>query len=109
MFVGGIVGGRFLLADEYFRARDVERARSALAAPRIASDYIDGAGSAVRSMVDGKFYDSKSALRRHYRERGVIEVGNEKLEPPPKPKPDRKRIRAAAGTALNRVGVSVDG
>ncbi|WP_143278164.1 hypothetical protein [Bradyrhizobium sp. UFLA03-84] len=28
-------------------------------------------------MADGQFYDSKAALREHYRDRGVIEIGNE--------------------------------
>jgi hypothetical protein len=108
-FVGGIVGGRFFEGDEYFAAREIERKRSALAAPRITSDYIEGAGSAVKSMVDGRMYDSKSALRRHYRERGYIEVGNERQEPPPKPKPDRKAIRNSVGSAMVRAGISVDG
>lgn len=39
----------------------------------------DGQGGihGVQSMVDGKFYDSKSNMRRHYRERGFIEIGND--------------------------------
>lgn len=39
----------------------------------------DGQGgiNGVQSMVDGKHYDSKSAMRRHYREAGVTEVGND--------------------------------
>lgn len=31
----------------------------------------------VQSQVDGRHYDSKSAIRRHYKQSGVIEVGNE--------------------------------
>ena len=44
-----------------------------LAAPMIISDSMP----AVRSMLDGKHYDSKSNLRRTYREAGVTEVGND--------------------------------
>ena len=103
MFLGGIVNGKWCKGEEFFaekaKARDV---RSSLAGPRVFSDCIE-----VRSMGDGKIYTSKALLRRHYRERGLIEVGNEKLAPPPKPKPDRKAIRDAAGKALNRVGISV--
>ena len=31
----------------------------------------------VKSMVDGKIYTSKAALRKHYRATGHIEIGNE--------------------------------
>lgn len=31
----------------------------------------------LESMVDGKIYDSKSALRAHYKRAGVIEKGND--------------------------------
>lgn len=79
-------------------------ARSPLPFPMVHSDYIE-----LQSQVDGKIYTSKSALRRSYRANGYIEVGNEELKPAPKPKPDRKAIRNAVGTALNRVGISVDG
>jgi hypothetical protein len=34
--------------------------------------------------VDGKFYTSKSQFRRVGRELGLIEIGNEKLQPKPK-------------------------
>ena len=104
--LGYIYKGRYLEAAEYYaeRARE-DIARSKLAGPMVISDYTE-----VANMADGgKIYTSKAALRRSYRERGYVEVGNEKLEPPPKPAPDRKAIRAAAGKALNRVGISVDG
>lgn len=76
--------------------------RSGLACPVVIGDCIE-----LKSMVDGKMYDSKSALRRSYRERGYVEVGNEEQRAPPKPKPDRKAIRESAAKALNRVGFSV--
>ena len=38
---------------------------------------IDDTMDPVRSMVDGRHYDSKSALRAHYRASGVYEVGND--------------------------------
>ncbi|QQO30731.1 hypothetical protein JJC00_18780 [Bradyrhizobium diazoefficiens] len=48
-------------------------ARSSLPAPRIASDVMEP----VQSMLDGKLYDSKSALRSTYRQAGVTEIGND--------------------------------
>lgn len=75
--------------------------RSALSAPMVVSDQIE-----VKSMVNGEMYTSKRALRRSYRERGYIEVGNEEQRIPKKPKPDRKRIREAVGKAFARVGIS---
>lgn len=74
--------------------------RSHLAAPMLIRDSMEP----VRSMLDGLPYDSKSTLRRTYREAGVIEVGNEKPKPPPKPKPDTKAIGAAVDKALSRAG-----
>lgn len=50
-----------------------EPKRSDLPAPRLASDVM----APVQSQLDGKMYDSKSALRRTYRAAGVIEVGND--------------------------------
>lgn len=81
---------------------DVPDARSDLPCPRIMSDSIE-----ITSMVDGKTYTSKAALRASYREKGYMEVGNEELKPPPKPEPDRKAIRESAAKALSQVGVSV--
>ncbi|MEM9969524.1 MAG: hypothetical protein AAF762_00275 [Pseudomonadota bacterium] len=47
-----------------------------LAAPRV---ILDGQGglNGLQSMQDGRLYDSKSQMRRHYREAGVIELGND--------------------------------
>lgn len=76
-------------------------ARSRLPGPMIISDQIE-----LQSQVDGLIYTSKSALRRSYRERGYIEIGNEEQKPFVR-KPDRKAIRNAVGKAMNRVGISV--
>lgn len=69
----------------------------------------------IQSMVDGKVYDSKAALRATYRPSGnkegkyYSEVGNDPsiLNPKPfvKPKPDRKAIKAAVGKAFSRAGL----
>jgi len=63
----------------------------------------------VQSMLDGKLYDSKSALRATYKQAGVTEVGNDSsvLDPKPfkKPKPDRKAIKAAVGKAFSQAGL----
>jgi hypothetical protein len=61
----------------------------------------------IKSMVDGKIYTSKAALRASYRARGYAEVGNEELKPAPKPKPDRKAISESVGKAFARAGISL--
>jgi hypothetical protein len=76
------------------------RNRSALPAPMLNLDTMDP----VQSMVDGKLYTSKSALRDSYRHAGVVEVGNDpaRLKKPSKPKPDRKGIKDAVERAKAR-------
>ena len=76
-----------------------------LAAPMVISDG-QGGVRGLQSMVDGRHYDSKAAMRRHYRERGVTEIGNES---PVLAKPkvdDNQARRAAIGRAMNRVGIT---
>lgn len=46
------------------------------AGPQIITDTIDP----IRSMADGKMYDSKSAYRRELRARGCYEIGNDRIE-----------------------------
>src|SRR3546814_14272367 len=41
----------------------------------------------IRSMADGRMYDSKRRYRSALRARGLIEVGNERVEQRPAPKP----------------------
>jgi len=47
--------------------------RSELPAPMLIRDNMDE----TRSMLDGKVYDSKSSLRKTYKQAGVVEVGND--------------------------------
>lgn len=80
-------------------------ARSDIPGPMIISDTMEP----VQSQLDGKFYDSKAALRSTYRAAGVVEVGNDSsaLDPKPfkKPKPKREEIKAAVNKAFSRVGL----
>ena len=93
------------VADWPDNHRDPEPQRSHLPAPGVIGDTMDG----VQSMLDGKIYDSKSALRATYKQAGVVEVGNDSsvLEPKakPKPAPDRQGIKAALGKAFSQVGL----
>ena len=75
--------------------------RSDLKAPMLIRDSCDP----VQSMLDGKYYDSKSTLRRTYKQAGVTEVGNDKPPPFKKPRPDRKAMKAAVRKAASRVGL----
>ena len=57
-----------------------------LPTPMLVRDHID----AVKSMADGKVYESKSAMRRAYRDLGFEELGNDApmshgTEPDPDP------------------------
>lgn len=82
--------------------------RSAFNCPMLIADHIEP----TRSMVDGKIYDSKAALRATYMPSGnvsgdrYIEIGNEQQKPKPKAKPDRKAIRHSVQKALSQVGIS---
>lgn len=80
----------------------IRKARSRLPGPMVITDTIEP----TKSMLDGRTYTSKSALRRTYREAGVTEVGNEtqRLAQPPR-KPDRKGVEAAVGKAFSRAGL----
>lgn len=85
-------------------------AASDLPAPRIIGDTIEP----TQSMVDGKYYTSKAAIRATYMPSGnaegkrYVEVGNDSsvMDPKPfkKPAPDRKAIKAAVGKALSQTG-----
>lgn len=77
--------------------------RSDLAAPMLIRDEM----RPVQSQLDGKFYDSKSALRSTYKTAGVVEVGNDSsvMTPAPKvPKVDRKSISQSVDKALQKAG-----
>ncbi|MBB5051127.1 hypothetical protein HNQ36_001081 [Afipia massiliensis] len=72
--------------------------RSHLPCPRIASDHMEP----VQSQLDGKMYESKSALRATYRAAGVIEVGNDpaRLRPRKKKPIDDKAIADTVDKAV---------
>lgn len=80
-------------------------ARSDIPGPMIISDTMDP----VQSQLDGKFYDSKTALRSTYKAAGVVEVGNDSsvLEPKPfkRPKPKREDIKASVNKAFSKAGL----
>ncbi|MFQ8433483.1 hypothetical protein [Amaricoccus sp. W119] len=77
-----------------------------LATPVVISDS-QGGVRGVQSMLNGEMYDSKSNMRRHYRERGATEIGNdvptERVSR--KREPDSAKIKDAIGRAFNRVGL----
>jgi len=86
-------------AEEYCRPTPN---RSTLAAPHLLRDAMPP----VKSMLDGKLYDSKSRLRQTYRAAGVTEVGNDVHMTPPAPKrPRRADIKAAVGRAFSKAGL----
>lgn len=92
-------------ADREERSFQMQRRQGELCAPMVIGDS-QGGIRGIMSMADGRLYDSKSNMRRHYREAGVIEVGND--VPTKKPKTDwaaegRKR-KAALGRALSAKG-----
>ena len=87
--------------------------RSDLAAPMVIRDGMD----AVQSMLDGQMYESKSSLRRTYRQAGVVEVGNDSSYTDPEKvrsqapnerkrlkQQSRKKVEAAVGKALSQAG-----
>lgn len=76
-------------------------ARSDLPAPRIATDIMEP----VQSMLDGRLYDSKSALRATYRQAGVVEIGNDPARNRPfeRPTTPRKEIKDVVDRARARV------
>lgn len=62
----------------------------------------DGQGGihGIKSMADGHLYDSKSQMRKHYKETGHIEVGNDVQTKRPTFKADWQGNRDAAEKAL---------
>lgn len=72
----------------------------ALPVPNVITDTMEP----VQSMLDGKMYTSKSALRSTYKAAGVVEVGNDpaRHRPKPKRKADRKEIRTSIEKATAR-------
>jgi hypothetical protein len=77
-----------------------EPKRSDLPCPRLMSDIMPP----VQSQVDGRVYDSKSAIRASYRAHGVEEIGNDpaRLKPFERPKTDRRQIKQTVEKAVAR-------
>jgi hypothetical protein len=68
--------------------------RSHLPAPMIISDHLPD----LQSQLNGQVFDSKSSLRRHYKENGVVELGNDApTEPtaPPRPEVTKREVAVA--------------
>lgn len=82
------------------RKPDIAPARSDLPCPLVISDVMDP----VQSMLDGKYYTSKSALRATYQKAGVVEVGNDpaRFKTRTKKKPDPNAIKTTLEKAEAR-------
>ncbi len=67
--------------------------RSDLATPMIIKDEM----GAIQSQLTGKFYDSKSSLRKEYKQHGVVEMGNDKqdIKAPKRPQVSKDDISKA--------------
>jgi hypothetical protein len=69
----------------------------------------DTIGGDLQSMADGKWYDSKSALRRSYtadgnpQGRDYQEIGGTEIEPAGRASVDKKGIRDALDRAMHDV------
>lgn len=79
-------------------------ARSSHAGPAVISDNM----APVRSMLDGKLYDSKAALRATYKAAGMTEVGNDPAirRRSNRSRPDRGAIRNSVRRAFSRAGLA---
>lgn len=71
-------------------------ARSSLPFPMLMLDTMPE----TQSMLDGKYYTSKSELRKTYRDAGMIELGNDEMKPFTRPERDRAGDRAAIERAI---------
>lgn len=60
-------------ADREERVFQKRANQGELCAPMIITDGM----RPVQSQADGRLYDSKSTLRQHYKQAGVVEVGND--------------------------------
>lgn len=84
---------------------DLAMNRSAHPGPMLIRDQM----APVRSMLDGKMYDSKRALRATYRAAGVVEVGNDSSVTAPKKKtpvrPKKEDVAATVSRAFSQAGL----
>lgn len=96
-------------ADREERAFQRKASQGQLCAPATISD---GTGKDLQSQCSGKWFDSKSELRKDYKQHGCVEVGNDVPKtrfihgdkPPADPMKDRKQWDALH-KAANRVGL----
>ena len=80
--------------------------RSSLSAPGVIHDTM----KPVQSMLDGKMYDSKAALRATYKAAGVTEVGDDpsvttKPKFMEKKKPSKAEVKATVDKAFSQAGL----
>lgn len=81
-------------------------ARSGFPCPMVIRDSI---GGDLQSMADGKWYDSKSALRRSYTSDGnpqgrdYQEIGGAEIEPAGRASADKRGIKDALDKAMHDV------
>lgn len=107
------ISGTWLDPDEYERRRfeweerafQKQLSQGQLAVPMVMRDDM----RPVQSMTNGRFYDSKSEIRKEYRRAGVKEVGNDVPMKKPEPSRDEKRRakearKASIGRALSQAG-----
>lgn len=71
----------------------------AIPVPSVISDSM----APVKSMADGRYYDSKSAIRAGYKAGGFVEIGNDTPKPKPASRPDPRAINDAVERAVARV------
>lgn len=83
-----------------FSKPETPAARSRLPSPMVISDHIEP----TQSMADGRYYESKSAIRAATKRGGFVEVGNDTSwkKPRARSKPDRKQIKETLEKATAR-------
>ena len=91
----------FVDAATYWTSKANMSKRSHLSSPSVVSDTMDP----VKSMLDGRMYDSKARLRQTYRDGNVIEVGNDVPTKHPERKSSRDDVKAAVGRAFSQAGL----
>jgi len=95
--------GKNVPKAEYLASQRPKPHPNGLKTPMLIGDTMEG----VQSQLDGKMYDSKSALRQTYKEAGVTEVGNDSSVMNPQfyepPRPDGGAISEAVDKAYSKV------
>lgn len=84
----------------YRKIPEPNRSRSDIACPMLIRDDMP-----PTEHVDGRFYESKSAFRKVTRQRGFIEVGDDKsrFDMAPRQQSNRKAVKDAVERARARV------